>query len=190
MDKALKVALHGADVSPSSHSNRLALGQVYFYRKNLKRALEALEKGIELNPDDADGYVFLATTLSHSGASLDAVDRLDQAFSLNPNLRQWHRSFYIVAYFNAKRYADAIAVWDKLDDSPVYFCRWIAAAFAHVGRENEAQATAQLYLKTYPDFNLGDHLSRMPFQHPEDLEHYAAGLRLAGLDRETPPVAG
>ncbi len=190
LDKALEVARLGVEVSPSSHSNRLALGQVYFYRKQLDRALESLEKGIELNPNDPDGYVSLATVLSHRGTPELALERLDHAFGLNPNLKQWQRSIYIVAYFNARRYGDAIAVWDKLDDSPVYFCRWIAATFAHAGRIDDAHRTARFYLKAYPNFDLSEHLSRMPFQRPEDLEHYAAGLKLAGLDRETQSMLG
>lgn len=190
LDKALEIARHGVEVNPSSHSNRLALGQVYFYSKDLDRALESLEKGIELNPNDPDGYVFLATVLSHSGEPLEAVKRLDQAFGLSPNLKQWHRSIYIVAYFNARCYADAVAVWDKLDDSPDYFCRWIAGTFAYLGRDHDAHRVVQRYLKAYPNFDLSDHLSRMPFRHPEDLEHYATGLKLAGLGREIRPVVG
>jgi len=182
--KALDIALQGVQVNATSHSNRLALGQVYFFSKKLGRALEAYEKGIELNPNDPDGYVFLATALSHNGASEQALERLDQAFGLNPNLAQWHHSIYIVAYFNARRYEDAVAVWEKLDKPPVYFYRWIAAAFAHLGREDEAQEAARKYLDTYPNFDFTEHLSRMPFRLEEDLAHYAEGLKLAGLNSE------
>jgi adenylate cyclase len=184
LDKALKFALQGVQINSASHSNRLALGLVYFYSKKLRRALEAYEKGIELNPNDPDGYVFLATALSHNGAPEQALKRLDHAFGLNSDLAQWHQSSYIVAYFNARRYEDAVAVWEKLDQPPVYFYRWIAAAFAHLGREDEAQETARKYLETYPNFDITEHLSRMPFRLEEDLAHYAEGLKLAGLNSE------
>jgi adenylate cyclase len=184
LDKALKFALQGVQVNSASHTNRLALGLVYFYSKKLRRALEAYEKSIELNPNDPDGYMFLATALSHNGAPEQALKRLDHAFGLNSDLAQWHQSIYIVAYFNARRYEDAVAVWERLDQPPVYFFRWIAAAFAHLGREDEAQAIARKYLETYPDFDLAEHLSRMPFRLEEDLAHYAEGLKLAGLGRE------
>jgi len=184
LDKALDFALQGVHVDGASHSNRLALGQIYFYSKKLRRALEAYEKGIELNPNDPDGYIFLATALSHNGASEQALQRLDHAFGLSPNLAQWQQSIYIVAYFNARRYDDAVAVWEKLDKPPVYFYRWIAAAFAHLGREAEAQAIGRKYLETYPNFDLVEHLSRMPFRLEEDLAHYAEGLKLAGLNSE------
>lgn len=184
LDTALEIALNGVKINPASHSNRLALGQVYFFRKELNRALEALEKGIEINPNDPDGYVFLATVLSHNGASERALDRLNQAFGLDPNLAQWHRSIYIVAYFNARRYDEAVAIWEKLDNAPTYFYRWIAATFAHLGREEEAQQMAQRYREHYPDFDLTDHLTRMPFKLDADLEHYGEGLRLAGLGHD------
>lgn len=190
LDKALDIAREGVKINPASHSNRLALGQVYFFKKMLNRSLEALEKGIELNPNDPDGYVFLATVLSHNGAPEQALERLDHAFALNPNLKQWHRSIYIVAYFNARRYRDAAAVWEKLDDPPVYFYRWIAATFAHCGCMDEARAMARKYLEIYPKFDLSDHLSRMPFRKANDREHYAEGLRRAGLGHAEPLVAG
>ena len=184
LDKALEIALQGVQINPASHTNRLALGQVYFFRKKLRRALEAFEKGIELNPNDPDGYVFLATALSHNGASEQALERLDHAFGLSPNLAQWHHSIYIVAYFNARRYDDAVAVWEKLDNPPKYFYRWIAATFAHLGRKDEAQAMARKYLESYPDFDLAEHLTRMPFRQDEDLAHYGEGLKLAGLGHD------
>jgi len=184
LDKALEFALQGVQVNAASHSNRLALGQVYFYSKKLRRALDAYEKGIELNPNDPDGYIFLATALSHNGASEQALQRLDHAFGLSPNLAQWQQSIYIVAYFNARRYEDAVAAWEKLDKPSVYFYRWIAATFAHLGRIDEAQAAARRYLETYPEFDLVEHLSRMPYRLEEDLAHYADGLKLAGLNSE------
>ncbi len=190
LEKALEIALRGVQINPASHSNRLALGQVYFFKKMLDRALEALEKGIALNPNDPDGYVFLATVLSHNGEPEKALERLDHAFGLSPNLKQWHRSIYIVAYFNARRYEDAVGVWERLDDAPIYFSRWIAATYAHLGREDEANAVARSYLKSYPDFDLAEHLSRMPFRREEDREHYAEGLRGAGLGHEEPCVTG
>lgn len=184
LDKALEIALKGVQVNPSSHSNRLALGQVYFYRKELGRALEALEKGIALNPNDPDGFVFLATVLSHNGAPDQALQRLDQAFGLNPDLAQWQRSAYVVAYFNARRYDEAIAVWDKLDAPQIYFYRWIAATFAHAGLDDRAHAAAARYLAAYPNFDLSDHLDRMPFRLEADLAHYGEGLMRAGLGKD------
>jgi adenylate cyclase len=188
--KALAAARKGVAVNPASHSNRLALGQIYFFSKELNRALESCEKGIELNPNDPDGYVFLATSLSHNGAAEEALRRLDQAFGLNPNMPQWQQAIYIVAYFNARRYEEAITVWEKLDDPSIYFYRWIAATFAQVGRLDEARKMANKYLEAYPDFDLGDHVKRMPFRLEEDSHHYKEGLERAGLGQKEQLATG
>jgi hypothetical protein len=59
--------------------------------------------------------------------------------------------------------------------------RWLAAAYGQLGREQEAKAAAAEYLTLTPDFSISRHLELLPFQRPEDREHYAEGLRKAGL---------
>ena len=59
--------------------------------------------------------------------------------------------------------------------------RWLAAAYGQLGREQDAKAAAEEYLRRTPDFSLAHHLETMPFQHAEDLEHYVEGLRKAGV---------
>ena len=189
LDKALEIALQGVRINPTSHSNRLVLGQVYFYLNQLSRAIDSLQKGIELNPNDPDGHVFLATALSHNGCAEQALKHLDHAFALTPNLRQWHRAVYIVAYFNSRRYNDAVAVWEKLDEPPTYFYRWIGASFAHLDKLDLAREIAEKYLESYPNFDLEEHLRRMPFRLAEDLAHYGEGLNLAGFNQYAASIA-
>jgi hypothetical protein len=59
--------------------------------------------------------------------------------------------------------------------------RWLAAACGQLGRQQDAKAAAEECLKRTPDFSIASHLEMMPFQQVEDREHYADGLRKAGL---------
>jgi adenylate cyclase len=59
--------------------------------------------------------------------------------------------------------------------------RWLAAAYGQLGREQDAKAAAEEYLKLTPDFSLARHLQMLHFQHAADREHYVEGLRKAGL---------
>ena len=126
LERALEYATTGVGINPASHSNRLALGQVYYYKGLLEKAVESFERGIALNPNDPDGHVFLAIAHCQNGAPDKALDLLDHAFALNANLPQWHRGVYIIAYFIARRYADAVAVMEKLDSPRAMFLRWSA----------------------------------------------------------------
>ncbi len=181
LDAALEHALTGVRLAPTSHTNRNALGMVYYFRKQLGRSIEALHTAIKLNPNDADGYVFLAQTLSLNGESEKALALLDQALLLNPHLGEWPRSLYVLAYFNARRYDDAAAAFERLEVPRTEHQRWAAAVYAYLGREADAKRVAARYREAYPNFNLEQHLARIPFAHGADLDHYGEGLRRAGL---------
>lgn len=182
LDRALDIAQQGILVDRASHSNWLALGQVHYFRKDLPQAIESFETALELNRSDADGYVFLSQSLSLNGESQKALDVLDHAFELNPHLGQWPQALYVLAYFNARRYAAAMSVVSKLANPPVTTQRWIAPTCAYLGRTEEAHSAVAKYRVAYPRFNLTEHLARIPYAHTEDLEHYAHGLRLAGME--------
>lgn len=181
LDTALDYALTGVKLAPASHSTRLALGWVYYFRKQLPRAREALRTAIDLNPNDADGYVFLAQVLSLDGDNDAALALLDEAFRLNPLLGEWPRSIYVIVHFNARRYADAVAVFERLESPRMEHLRWAAAAYACLGREADAARLVARYLATYPTFDLAVHLARIPFTRESDLEHYGDAIRRAGL---------
>ena len=67
LERALELARRGVLVNPASHSNHLALGQICLSKGLYEEALDALETAIALNPNDADGYAFLARALSFAG---------------------------------------------------------------------------------------------------------------------------
>lgn len=182
LDKALELARRAVEMDPASHSNRLALGQVYYFRKQLERSIESFEKAIELNRNDPDCFAFLSQALSLNGQPERAIEVLDHAFALNSYLSGWHRTQYLIAYFNARRYDEALEIIAELDNPRPHYQRWIAATHGWLGMEAEARAVTRDYLEHYPRFELAEHLRRIPYTHAEDLEHYAEGLRRAGLE--------
>lgn len=188
LDRALALARKAVDMDPASHSNRLALGQVYYFRKQLDRSIESFEKAIELNRNDPDCFAFLSQALSLDGQPERAIEVLDHAFALNAYLSNWHRTQYLIAYFNARRYEDAREVIEELEETRPHYQRWMAATYGWLGLEAEAAAVRRSYLGHYPQFDLAEHLARIPYTHAEDLEHYAEGLRRAGLERAPEPA--
>ena len=77
-------------VNRASHSNHLALGQVCLSKGLHDEALEALETAIALNPNDADGYAFLARALSFAGRPDEAIELIGKAQRLNPAAPRWY----------------------------------------------------------------------------------------------------
>jgi adenylate cyclase len=181
LEQALKWARQGVAVNPASHSNHLALGQVCLSEGLHEEALDALETAIALNPNDADGYVFLAQALNRSGRSGEAITLIEKAQRLNPAAPHWYSWNLGIAYYLARRYDDAVTALRRGRPIGAMAYRWLAASYAQLGRELDAQAAAQEYLKRTPDFSIASHLEMLHFQHAPDREHYAEGLRKAGL---------
>ena len=181
LDRALEFAQRGVKVNPASHSNFLTLGQVHLWSGRHDSAIDAFERGIAINPNDSDGYIFLAQAVCYRGDSERGVELMEKAFTINPDTAAWQRAFLVMVYFNGRRYEDAVATMDRIENPPTLAFRWYIAALAHLGRDAEARAAAGEYRRRNPDFILARHLSRVHFHKPEDKEHYAEGLRLAGL---------
>jgi adenylate cyclase len=181
LERALELARKGVMVNPASHSNHLALGQVCLSKGLYDEALEALETAIALNPNDADGYAFLARALSFAGRPDEAIELMGKAQQRNPAAPRWYAWNLGIAYYLARRYDDAVAALRKGRPLGAMSYRWLAAAYGQLGRELDAKAAAAEYLKLTPDFSLASHLEVLPFQHAADRDHYAEGLRKAGL---------
>lgn len=59
---------------------------------------------------------------------------------------------------------------------------WLAATYAQLGRVGEARASAAEVMRLEPGYTIGGPLSRLRvFKNPEDEQHFADGLRMAGL---------
>jgi adenylate cyclase len=181
LERGLEIARRGVVVNPASHSNRLALGQLCLTKGLHDEALEALETAIALNPNDADGYVFLAQAFTRVGRQDEAIELIERARRLNPAAPRWYTWYLGIALYLARRYEDAITTLRRGQPLNGMAYRWLAAACAQLGREQDAKAAAEEYLKLTPDFAIGRHLEALHFRYPEDREHYADGLRKAGL---------
>lgn len=189
LTKALEYAQRAVHMDPSSHSYRLCLGMVYFFKQHLEKAIECFEKAVELNVNDADSYVFLGQALSLNGEPDKAIALLDHAFEINPYLGDWPRSLYVIAYFMGERYDEACAIIRELTSPRISHCRWFAACCAMQGTLEDAAMFRDRYLEAYPDFDLEDHASRVPFRFEADRTRYALALGKAGFEAKEPAHA-
>jgi adenylate cyclase len=62
---------------------------------------------------------------------------------------------------------------------PAY--RLIAATYGQLGHLDDARQAAAELLNINPDFSISRFAAQAPYTNREDLAHYVAGLRLAGL---------
>ena len=116
LDSALEYARKGVRINLASHSNYLALGEICLGKGLTDQAGEAIERGIELNPNDADGLGFLVHALCLQGNPDEAIARIGEATWTNPSLRSERRAQTAMAHFVARRYAESVEAMEGLGD--------------------------------------------------------------------------
>lgn len=180
LDDALILARNAIDLDELDARGFGELGFAHLYRKEHDAAINAYERASKLNPNDADLMSDMADALAHSGRSEEAVVLLDKAMRLNPFYPDqyiWHLGG---AYFNLKRYEEAIQTIQKMQN-PTEGRRLLAASYAHLGRDSEAKAEAARVLKAHPNFSVERWAAVQPDKYEDDVQHFLEGLKRAGL---------
>jgi hypothetical protein len=64
-------------------------------------------------------------------------------------------------------------------------CKPYLSALGHLGQTQEAEAVLERLMSIEPEFSIESFIATSPFERVEDREHYALGLRLAGVAEKT-----
>ncbi|MEM8840166.1 MAG: tetratricopeptide repeat protein [Pseudomonadota bacterium] len=180
LDDALDLARSAIELDSSDARGFGELGFAHLYRKENEAAINAYERALKLNPNDADLMSDMADALAHSGRSEEAIELLLKAMRLNPYYPDqyiWHLGG---AFFNLKRYEEAIQTIKKMQN-PTEGRRLLAASYAHLGRDAQARAEAALVREAHPNFSMERWAAVQPDTNEEDLQHFVEGLKRAGL---------
>ena len=180
LEDALDLARSAIDFDGLDARGFGELGFAHLYRKEHDSAINAYQRAMILNPNDADLMSDMADALAHSGRSEEAVELLLKAMRLNPFYPDqyiWHLGG---AYFNLKRYEDAINTI-KTMQNPTEGRRLLAASYGLLDRKAEAEAEAQHVLKAHPQFNVDRWAEVQPDKFEDDVLHFVEGLKRAGL---------
>jgi adenylate cyclase len=180
LEAALDLALGAVTLDPTDARGFGELGFAHLYRKEHEAAIIAYERGLSLNPNDADLMSDMADALAHCHRSEEAITLLKNAMRLNPfypDQYLWHLGG---AYFNLKRYEEAIHAVQGMQN-PTEGRRLLAASYGHLGRLEEARAEAAKVLQAHPDFSVDQWAVVQPDKEAADVTHFIEGLRKAGL---------
>lgn len=180
LDSALDLAQKAALLDETDARAFGELGFVHLYRKEHDAAIRAYTRALTLNPNDSDLMSDMADALAHSGRSEEAIELLQKAMRLNPfypDQYLWHLGG---AYFNLKKYDEAVDTLLYMHN-PTEGRRLLAASYAHLGRDTEAKAEATKVLEAHPNFSLKHWANIQPDKYSDDVAHFVEGLKKAGL---------
>ena len=84
------------------------LSQALIVAGDVEQAVSVSRRSVELGPSDADALLFLAVALFESGAVAEALERIEQAVSLNPVRPPYYNYFHAVILWGNERFQDAL----------------------------------------------------------------------------------
>jgi len=162
------------------------------YRREYDKAIADAEQAIALNPNDAKAQYTMGETLVFCGRSAEAVEYLEKAMSLDPEYPGLYVFTLGLARFCLEQYKEAasdleIALYKrKMHSRPPMWL--LAATYAHLGRQKEAEDVLTKYLKErgYEGYTVERVLKYYlhAFKDPKDTERFSQGLHKAGLPME------
>ncbi|MCP5367409.1 MAG: adenylate/guanylate cyclase domain-containing protein [Hyphomicrobiales bacterium] len=187
LQKALELANRAIGLNADMPVAYFARGLVYRERRQYVQALADAQKSIEIDPSYANGHVLVATLLYYAGRPEQGLEMVMKAQRLHPH----HPSNYPFhegqALFILKRYDEAIAAFTrglKQNNTSQRLRVWLAATYAQVGRQEDAEWEADMVLMSDPNFTLTGLRQAFPFTDPAELEHILGALRKAGFKGE------
>lgn len=192
--KAFEHAQRGTQLDDSDPVTHFVLGRVLLYQREYERAEWHLDRAEALNPNDADNLAQLALSEALLGRPEHGIERTALAMRLNPFHEDWYFAFASMPHFYARNLEQSIEFGLKATDIATDVHAYLAAACAHLGRDDDARKHVQAFLEMFRrrisggrDPRSGEALDWMmlvnPLRREADRAYLEDGLVKAGLGR-------
>lgn len=182
LDRAEKLANEALDRDVADVRAHIMLGRLHLFHDRYDDAKAELERAIAINPNDADGLAGRGHILLWVGQTDAAIETLELAERIDPDLNVLDRFALALAYYVKGRDDAAIdqAELNLRRTSDTAFNQVLmAAAHAQEGRTEEAARFAAVVRRMDPTFDAATFGSK--FLKTSDLERLRDGLRKANL---------
>jgi tetratricopeptide (TPR) repeat protein len=180
-----RVEQHAGDalkLDPSDVRARVLMARLYLaYNRHLEAQRE-IDRAIAINPNDADALAGRGNALMWLGKTDAAIEALELALRIDPELNDFDRFALALAYYEKRRYNEAIEQGElnlRKNPGARFNEAVLAAAYAQSGRSGDAVRVSETIRRTDPMYDAANYGNK--FLNPKDLEHLREGLRKAGL---------
>jgi TolB-like protein/DNA-binding winged helix-turn-helix (wHTH) protein len=180
-----RVEKHAGDALRLDANNVLArvlLGRLNMAYNRYAAAELEMERAVAINPNNAEALAGRGNGLLWMGRTDQAIEALELAQRIDPELNPYEQFALALAYYLKKRYEEAIEQGEiNLRKSPeaTFNLPVLAAAYAQSGRMAEAERTVATLRARDPTFDALAFGTK--FQDASDLARVRDGLRKAGL---------
>jgi tetratricopeptide (TPR) repeat protein len=163
---------------------RILLGRRYIAYNQFDEARAQIDQAIAMNPSDADALAGRGNILVWLGDEDAAIESLELAQRLDPELNAFDRFALSLAYYLKGRYDESIEQAElnlRRNAEARFTYAMLAAAHAEAGHAAEAARAAEAVRRHDPLFDPETFGNK--FRDPRNLAHVRTGLGKAGLYR-------
>ncbi len=187
LNDAAQHAERAVTLDPQDAKGLTIAGHIRAYLHHRIREGVALhERALALNPNLAMAWAFSGLAHLYLGDWEEGERRLlryKQLSPMDPNAFHYDVGFSLVALMR-RDYEGAVATGRAVSEMNPAFsaaCKPYLAALGHLGQLQEAAVVRRRLLAIDPGFTVEGHLRSLAFERAQDREHFAQGLRLAGI---------
>jgi tetratricopeptide (TPR) repeat protein len=180
MKRAFNFAQKAVELDKSNSMSHASMGRVLYNLREHDKAIAVLERAVALDSENAIAYMWLGWTLNYAGRSQEAVPAFKKMMRSNPLNPQSALLGLGGSNLFAGKYEEAIPYYQKMIEGGTKSYRVyldIAACYAALGRQEEAEVKSKEVLKLNPKFTLKKHIARLPAKNPESIKLYTEALR-------------
>jgi adenylate cyclase len=182
LDRAITLARTAIELDPNFPEAYAELAYNIIRKRDFDAATVAAERAIALNPNFADYRV--AQVFFSVGRPAKAIEIAKAQMRLDPFHPHFAPLIAGIAYYLLKEYSEAQR-WlrEATGRAPnhQYGHAFLAAAYAQLGRVEDARAEAADVLRVNPKYTIGTQKQVSILKRAEDSDHLIDGLRKAGL---------
>jgi adenylate cyclase len=182
LSRAEELAIKALSLDDSEVRAHIILGHIHLFHQRYNQAQAEIERAITINPNDAHGLAGRGNILLWLGQTDAAIEALEQAQRIDPDLNVIDRFALGLAYYLKRRYDAAIeqAEINLRTTAGANFSRiLLAAAYAQDHRAEDAARVVTMIRRIDPTFDPQEFGTK--FLSSGDLEHLREGFRTAGL---------
>jgi len=187
MEQAGELAERAIVLDPFDARGLTIAGHVRAYlHRRLREAVALHERALSLNPNLAMAWALSAIAYAYMGDPEEAERRNNRYKRLSPLDPHafFFDAFFILIHLLKRDYESATAVGRAVSEmNPSFSATYkpYLAALGHLGRTQEAAVVRRRLLAIEPDFTVERFVATSPLERESDRDHYAQGLRLAGI---------
>ena len=182
LGRAEELANKALSLDDSNVRAHVLLGRIHIFHHRYDEAKAELDRAIAINPSDANGLAGRGNILMWSGQTDAAIETLELAQRIDPELNPIDRFALSLAYYLKGRYDAAIEQGElnlRKTSGANYSRIVLAAAYAEQNRTDDTARVVTMIHRIDPAFDSREFGTK--FLNSVDLEHLRDGLRKAGL---------